>query len=94
MHALRLGVQGIELMTTGQITLPVPEPDRQYLRAIRRGEVPQAEVVAAVESAERELEVLRASSAIAAEPDRNWVRLHRSHTHYWSALDPSAPERP
>ena len=27
MHALRLGMQGIELLTTGRITLPVPEPD-------------------------------------------------------------------
>ena len=27
MHALRLGVQGVELLTTGRITLPVPEPD-------------------------------------------------------------------
>ena len=40
MHALRLGLQGIELLTTGRITLPVPEPDRIYLRSIRRGERP------------------------------------------------------
>jgi hypothetical protein len=26
MHALRLGLQGIELLTNGRITLPVPEP--------------------------------------------------------------------
>jgi len=26
MHALRLGLQGIELLSTGRITLPVPEP--------------------------------------------------------------------
>jgi hypothetical protein len=31
MHALRLGLQGVELLTTGRITLPVPEPDRSYL---------------------------------------------------------------
>jgi len=28
MHALRLGLQGIELRTTCRITLPTPEPDR------------------------------------------------------------------
>jgi hypothetical protein len=39
MHALRLGLQGVELLTTGRITLPVPEPHRTYLRSIRRGEV-------------------------------------------------------
>ncbi len=31
MHAVRLGLQGIELLTTGRITLPVPEPHRTYL---------------------------------------------------------------
>src|SRR5262249_27129575 len=51
MHALRLGLQGIELLTTGRITLPVPEPDRGYLRAIRRGERPLAEVLDAVAGA-------------------------------------------
>src|ERR1700712_2972818 len=82
MHALRLGVQGVELLTTGRITLPVPEPDRQYLRAVRRGEVEQAEVISSVEAAERELESLRSGSAIPAEPDREWVDgwLHRSYT--------------
>ena len=86
MHALRLGVQGVELLTTGRITLPVPEPDRQYLRAVRRGEVPQAEVIRSVEAAERKLESLRTSSAIPPEPDREWVNdwLHRSYTQYWA----------
>jgi hypothetical protein len=40
MHALRLGLQGLELLTTGRITLPVPEPYCAYLRSIRRGERP------------------------------------------------------
>lgn len=88
MHALRLGVQGVELLTTGRITLPVPEPDRRYLRAIRRGEVAQADVISAVDAAERKLESLRTSPAIPAEPDRDWVNgwLHRSYTTYWSTL--------
>ena len=34
------GLQGIELLSTGRITLPVPEPHRAYLRSIRRGERP------------------------------------------------------
>ena len=28
MHALRIAYQGIELLSTGRITLPVPEPER------------------------------------------------------------------
>jgi hypothetical protein len=46
-YAMRLGVQGVELLSTGRITLPVPEPDRAYLRSVRRGDVPFDEVVAA-----------------------------------------------
>jgi hypothetical protein len=59
MHALRLGFQGIELLTTGRITLPVPEPHRAYLRSIRRGERPLAEVLDAVTAAETRLTELR-----------------------------------
>ncbi|MCZ2830529.1 nucleotidyltransferase domain-containing protein [Modestobacter sp. VKM Ac-2986] len=86
MHALRLGFQGVELLTTGRITLPVPEPERAYLRAVRRGEVPFDEVVAAIDDAEQRLIALRTSSSIAAEPDRAWVDdwLHRSYLRHWS----------
>jgi len=86
MHALRLGLQGIELLTTGRITLPVPEPHRTYLRSIRRGEVPLPEVVAAVEDAEHELMLLREQSAVPPDPDRRWVDewLHRSYLEFWS----------
>ncbi|MEO6712886.1 MAG: nucleotidyltransferase domain-containing protein [Mycobacteriales bacterium] len=88
MHALRLGVQGIELLTTGRITLPVPAPSRDYLRAVRRGEVALAEVVAAVSAAERRLTELRSSAAVPDEPDRAWVDawLHRSYTQYWDSM--------
>lgn len=90
MHALRLGRQGVELLTTGRITLPMPEPDRGYLRAIRRGEVALADVVAEVERAEQQLETLRASDAVPEHPDRRWVDrwLHASHLAYWARLAP------
>src|SRR6478609_5772244 len=45
MHALRLGYQGIELLTTGRLTLPMPEPERSRVMAVRRGERPFDEVV-------------------------------------------------
>jgi hypothetical protein len=86
MHALRLGLQGIELMTTGRITLPVPEPGRGYLRSIRRGERPLAEVVDAVTAAEAELIRLQDSPDVPGEPDRAWVDdwLHRSYLAFWA----------
>jgi uncharacterized protein len=86
MHALRLGIQGVELLHTGRITLPVPEPSRTYLRSVRNGEVPLTEVLAAIDRAEADLERLRSSQAVPAQPDRAWVDswLHRSYTAYWS----------
>jgi uncharacterized protein len=88
MHALRLGLQGVELLTTGRITLPVPEPDREYLRSIRRGERPLAEVLEAIAAAEARLIELRDSSAIPDEPDRRWVDdwLHRSYLSFWATI--------
>ena len=86
MHALRLGLQGVELLSTGRITLPVPEPDREYLRSIRRGEQPLAEVVEAVTAAEARLIELRDSPAIPDQPDRRWADewLHRSYLSFWA----------
>jgi hypothetical protein len=87
MHALRLGVQGVELLTTGRITLPVPEPHREYLLQIRRGEIQLQEVIGAVNDAEQSLLALRDGTTVAAQPDRAWVNswLHRSYMEYWAS---------
>jgi hypothetical protein len=86
MHALRLGLQGIELLTTGRITLPVPPPHRDTLRAVRRGELRLADVLDLVTGAEARLTELRDSSALPEQPDRPWVDgwLHRSYLNFWA----------
>jgi uncharacterized protein len=86
MHALRLGLQGVELLTTGRITLPVPEPDREYLRSVRRGERSLAEVLDAITEAETKLARLTESPAVPDQPDRAWVDdwLHRGHAAFWA----------
>lgn len=88
MHALRLGVQGIELLTTGRLTLPVPQPAREYLRSVRRGEVSKAEVIDTIEVSEAKLQSLRTSGVVPEQPDRQWVDgwLHRSYLRYWETL--------
>ncbi|HMO10809.1 MAG TPA: nucleotidyltransferase domain-containing protein [Actinotalea sp.] len=87
MHALRLGLQGCELMSTGRITLPIPQPHRDYLRAIRHGQVPLGEVVHAIDAAERELVELQDGDRVPEHPDVDWVNdwLHRAHMSFWSA---------
>ena len=86
MHALRLGLQGTELLTTGRITLPVPPPHRDTLRAVRRGDLRFAEVLALVTDAEARLTELQDSSALPGQPDRGWVDgwLHRSYLNFWA----------
>jgi hypothetical protein len=88
MHALRLGLQGTELLTTGRITLPVPEPHRAYLRSIRRGERPLDEVLDAITDAEERLAGLRGNPDIPGQPDREWVDdwLHRSYLNFWTGI--------
>lgn len=85
MHALRLGLQGIELLTEARITLPVPQPHLDYLRQVRRGEVPLVEVLAAIDEVEVRLAALQDSARVPDQPDRSWVDgwLHRSHLTFW-----------
>lgn len=87
MHALRLGIQGVELLTKGRITLPVPQPHRDYLRSVRRGEVPLSEVLAAIDEADARLVALRDAAQVPEQPDRAWVDdwLHRSYLEFWES---------
>ena len=70
MHALRIGIQGIELLQTGRISLPVPEPDRARLRAVRAGEVPLDDIVAQLDDVTGLLEQLTAESALPPRADQ------------------------
>ena len=73
MHALRIAVQGIELLQTGRISLPVREPDRARLRAVRSGRVPLDEVVARLDDLTARLERLTAESDLPPSGDRERV---------------------
>ena len=69
MHVARLGLQGVELLTTGRLTLPMPEPERARVMAIRRGEVPYEETIGEIEEIERRLGQAVADSVLSEEPD-------------------------
>jgi hypothetical protein len=86
MHALRLGVQGLEYLRTGRITLPIPEPALSMLREVRRGAWDLPRVLAWVTELEDQLQEAVALSPLPAEPDLGWVNdwLHRSYERYWA----------
>ncbi|MCO1654489.1 nucleotidyltransferase domain-containing protein [Pseudonocardia sp. S2-4] len=83
-HMVRLGLQGAELLRTGTITLPVPEPDRTWLLELRRGERTKEEALERAAELEAEIERLTVTSPLPERPDTAaldaWlVDAHRRH---------------
>lgn len=68
-HMIRLGFQGCELLRTGNITLPMPESERELCKAIRHGRITQNAVLATAETLERDMIKLRDASGLPATPD-------------------------
>lgn len=85
MHALRLGLQGIEYVTTGRLTLPVPEPHLSELLAVRRGECSLGYVLTWCRELEEGLRAARSRELLPPEPDWRWINgwLHRSYLQAW-----------
>lgn len=74
-HAVRLGIQGCELLSTGNITLPIPEPDRTWLRDLRVGKYTLNEAVARITELRADLDKLLVKSDLPEHPD--WQRIDR-----------------
>ena len=66
---VRLGVQGVELLTDGYLTLPMPDEWRTWLRELRRGEHTKEEALAAADDLEAQLLTLLDTSHLPPEPD-------------------------
>jgi hypothetical protein len=70
MHAARLGYQGLELLETGELTLPMPEPERSRVMAIRTGERTFAQAIAEIGEVEARLADALERSSLPERPDR------------------------
>lgn len=86
MHMLRLGFQGIELLETGRITLPIPEPQLTFLRAVRTGSAPLSEILERAEKNEATLQHLAEASPLAERPDEAAIDvwLVSAYRRHWS----------
>ena len=73
MHAARLGYQGLELVESGGLTLPMPEPERSRVMAIRLGERSFDEAVAEIDEVEERLAEAVERTSLPPEPDRERV---------------------
>jgi len=87
MHALRIGHQGIEFLTTGRIALPVAEPERSALREVRAGVVPRDEVLARIDAAAARLAEVSEDPGLPAQPDAGAVDRFVVHAYRsaWNA---------
>src|SRR5262249_11791356 len=85
MHAARLGYQGLELLETGRLTLPMPEPARSRVMAIRTGDRTYGEAIEEIESVERALAGALDVTALPERPDRVAVDafLTRAYREAW-----------
>lgn len=84
MHALRLGLQGAELLTERHMSVPVREPDRSTLLAVRRGEVTYDEALRLIFEAEERLRSLIDACTWAVDHKRINRYLVDAHHEWWA----------
>lgn len=89
MHILRLGEQGVELLETGRITLPMPPTPRKMIRDVREGKVPLNDVLQWAGGLERHMKDLLDVSPLQEEPDRDGIQSWMLNTYWehWKASD-------
>jgi predicted nucleotidyltransferase len=92
-HAVRIGLQAAQLMVDGEITLPMPEKDRERVMRVRRGELTADQVTWQIERVEDQLAAILAQAREEdwwpEQPDRERIRSlsARIHRAYWSEVD-------
>jgi uncharacterized protein len=87
MHALRLGLQGIEVMTHRRLTLPVAEPDLTTLRAVRSGQIDLEDALQLIEDAEKRLGELVEACTWTADIDGINRFMVKAHLEYWRSRE-------
>lgn len=68
-HVIRLGFQGLEVMQTGTLSLPMREAEREYVIAIRTGKITLNEVLQRAGELERELKDSLGHGPLPPQPD-------------------------
>lgn len=91
-HIVRLGAQGIELLTTGRMTLPMKQADRDLVLAVRTGKYTLAQVSELIIAAEEGIERAFKTSALPLWPNRARVEEWMMDTYLeaWKARAVSA----
>lgn len=92
MHALRLGFQGLELLRTGKLVLPIEQGISTTLRGIRAGHSTKEQILLDLTNIEAELKGLLDSSPLPTQPDHKLVEAWMLETYRESwRLDEEKP---
>jgi hypothetical protein len=90
MHAARLGFQCLELVTTRRLELPIQGEPAEWLRAVRRGDVPFQDWWDRCLHLDRQMERLHDDDRHPDQPDRaaivGWSA--RTHQAIWNSPNP------
>ena len=86
-HMLRVGIQGMHLLTTGHLPMPLVGDELSLLRAVRAGKVSLDECITLAGQYETELEALKSSSILPDTADLTaidalLVSMYQAH---WAA---------
>ena len=87
MHALRLGYQGIEFLSTGRLTLPMQGDPREACMQVRLGKWERQQVVDEIDRVEVRLENLLDSTELPEKADYAAIDrlLIDLYTRHWAA---------
>lgn len=87
MHMLRLGIQGVEILTTGRLSVPMPGDQSDYLRSVRRGEVAKDAILERTGQLEGEIKALLDTSPLPEHPNVEAVYdwMQKTYWYTWSA---------
>jgi predicted nucleotidyltransferase len=85
-HIIRLGLQGIEVLETGSLTLPMPARERAECLDVRNGKVAMEAVIRRATQIEQQLEELLTTSHLPNEPDNSKVEewMVRTYSSHWT----------
>ena len=83
--ALRLGMQGVELATTGTISLPMSQENREILIDMRTGGINFAEALAMIGDTRQQLVKAIEAPILPEEPDFQFINdwMTQAHLSFW-----------
>ena len=92
-HMVRLGFQGLELMKTGKLTLPMPEHEREMVKEIRLGSYTMQQCLDLAEILEEDIKQATETSPLPEQPDYDKIDawLCETYRRAWSLQGNTVP---